>query len=92
MTDTVQIALIALGSAAIAAIPPTIVAWRTGQRVDGRLTQLLESKDAREKATAISSRAMGVLDEKERHKIQDANFHAGRQFEFEKKEKGATDK
>jgi hypothetical protein len=66
MTDTVTIALIALGSAAIAAIPPTIVAWKTGQRVDGRLTELLDAAADKNKATAISAHAQGVLEEKDR--------------------------
>lgn len=87
MTDTVELALIALVGAVIAAVPPSIIAWRAGTKaqiaidktdegnqriqslainVDGRLTQLLAGKDAKNAATAISSHAEGVLEEKTR--------------------------
>jgi hypothetical protein len=70
VTDVVKVAL-------IAAIPSTIAAlisWRNSIKanklaisVDGRLTELLEGKDAKNIATAISSKAEGVLEEKARH-------------------------
>jgi hypothetical protein len=71
MTDLVKIAI-------IAAVPGTIAAFmsyingkkadRLAVSVDGRLTQLLEGKDAKNAATAISSHAEGVLEEKNRNK------------------------
>jgi hypothetical protein len=73
VTDAVQIALIAATPPTLVALGAIIVAWRNGRKtdelkvtVDGRLTQLLEAADAKEKATAISSEALGVLKEKER--------------------------
>jgi hypothetical protein len=88
MTDTVQIAVIVAIPPTIAALGAIFISWRNGKKtdelkitVDGRLTELLESKDARERATAISSHAQGVLDEKERQQ----------QFETDKK-KGAPNK
>lgn len=71
MTIDWQIVILAL----IAATPPTIIAWRTGKRVDGRMEEMLElaRKNAAGDATIAEKEAEGERKIEARRVAEEAN-------------------
>lgn len=58
MSNEVIISLVAVLPATLLALATLVTAWRTGARVDGRLTQLLEQ-------TALAKKAEGAVEGKQ---------------------------